>query len=183
MTSCVSWSNNFRRCKKLADAARKVITVGAVPRAAIEGLLDRFGLQLCVQAAEEPITGSYWGDSEAGIAGHSVYVRDDTPIHSLLHETCHLICMTRERRARLHSDAGGDDLEEAAVCYLQVILGDRIAGVGSERVMQDMDAWGYSFRLGSTRSWFENDAEDARNWLIESGLLEEQGQVTYRLRA
>ncbi len=28
-----------------------------------------------------------------------------------------------------------------------------------------MDAWGYSFRLGSTRAWFEGDAQDARAWL------------------
>ena len=27
--------------------------------------------------------------------------------------------------------------------------------------MADMDTWGYSFRLGDTRSWFERDAEDA----------------------
>jgi hypothetical protein len=31
--------------------------------------------------------------------------------------------------------------------------------------MADMDAWGYSFRLGSTRAWFEADAEDAREFL------------------
>jgi hypothetical protein len=36
--------------------------------------------------------------------------------------------------------------------------------------MQDMDAWGYSFRLGSTAAWFEADAEDARDWLRERGL-------------
>ncbi|NIS90685.1 MAG: hypothetical protein GTN98_11520, partial [Woeseiaceae bacterium] len=49
-------------------------------------------------------------------------MRSDTPVHSLLHETCHIICMSRERRAELETDAGGDDLEEAAVCYLQVLL-------------------------------------------------------------
>ena len=37
--------------------------------------------------------------------------------------------------------------------------------------MADMDAWGYSFRLGSTRAWFERDAEDARAWLAERRLL------------
>ena len=34
-----------------------------------------------------------------------------------------------------------------------------------------MDAWGYSFRLGSTRAWFERDAEDARAWLAARSLL------------
>jgi len=39
------------------------------------------------------------------------------------------------------------------------------------RVMADMDAWGYTFRLGSARAWFEHDAEDARAWLVARGLL------------
>ena len=30
--------------------------------------------------------GSYWGDSEAGLRGNALYVRADTPLHSLLHE-------------------------------------------------------------------------------------------------
>jgi hypothetical protein len=34
-----------------------------------------------------------------------------------------------------------------------------------------MDAWGYSFRLGSARAWFEQDAEDARAFLEARGLL------------
>ena len=160
-----------------------MVTVADIPQAALETLLQGYGLQLCVQRDDEPIIGSYWGDSEAGIVGHSIYVRNDTPIHSLLHEACHIICMSSDRRSRLHGDAGGDDLEEAAVCYLQVILGGHIAGMSSERVMQDMDAWGYSFRLGSTRAWFEHDAEDARRWLIEYGLLAAPRRVTFRLRS
>jgi hypothetical protein len=36
--------------------------------------------------------------------------------------------------------------------------------------MADMDAWGYSFRLGSTRAWFEHDADDARVFLQARGL-------------
>ena len=43
-------------------------------------------------------------------------------MHSVLHESSHYICMSPERRAALDRDAGGDDLEEAAVCYLQVLL-------------------------------------------------------------
>jgi len=34
-----------------------------------------------------------------------------------------------------------------------------------------MDAWGYSFRLGSAQAWFEQDAEDARSFLVARGLL------------
>ena len=36
---------------------------------------------------------------------------------------------------------------------------------GIERAFADMDAWGYSFRLGSARAWFEQDAEDAADYL------------------
>jgi len=135
-----------------------------------------------MQADDEPITGSYWGDTEAGVIGQTVFVRRDTPVHSLLHEACHIICMTGERREHLQTDAGGDDLEEAAVCYLQVILADQIEGVGRKRLMRDMDAWGYSFRLGDTASWFERDAEDARKWLIGENLLSTGGTPTFRLR-
>jgi len=135
-----------------------------------------------MQADDEPITGSYWGDTEAGVIGQTVFVRRDTPVHSLLHEACHIICMTGERREHLQTDAGGDDLEEAAVCYLQVILADQIEGVGRKRLMRDMDAWGYSFRLGDTASWFERDAEDARKWLIGESLLSTGGTPTFRLR-
>ena len=107
---------------------------------------------------------------EAGLIGSAVFVRRDTPVHSLLHEACHSICMDDERRRSLHTDAGGDDAEENAVCFLQILLADEIPGVGRARLMEDMDRWGYSFRLGSTRRWFEEDAEDAREWLVKRGL-------------
>lgn len=151
--------------------------------ALLEALLARYGLQLRVQADEQAITGSFWGDSEAGVVGRSVYVRNDTPVHSLLHEVGHIICMSSERRENLDTDAGGDDLEEAAVCYLQILLADEIAGVRRARLMRDMDTWGYSFRLGDTESWFERDAEDARKWLIDCELLTAGGELRFRLRA
>jgi hypothetical protein len=157
--------------------------VADVPRAALEALLDRFGLTLHLQSDDEEITGSYWGGSEAGVAGATVFARGDTPVHSLLHETCHIICMSADRRTDLDTNAGGDDLEEAAVCYLQVLLADDLDSCDRDRLMADMDAWGYSFRLGDTRSWFEKDAEDARKWLIENGLVANDGKPSYRLRA
>ena len=160
-----------------------VKTVADVPQQAIETLLGRFGLMLQCQAEGEDITGSFWGDSEAGVVGNTVFVRSDTPVHSLLHETCHVICMSADRRADLDTDAGGDDLEEAAVCYLQVVLADDIETCDRDRLMADMDTWGYSFRLGDTRSWFEQDADDARKWLSDNGLLGDDGKPSYRLRA
>lgn len=82
---------------------------------------------------------------------------------------------------QLASDAGGDDLEEAAVCYLQVILGEQLEHLARDTLMTDMDAWGYSFRLGNTRSWFDQDAEDARKWLIDHKLIAANGKPTFRL--
>ena len=100
----------------------------------------------------------------------------------MLHEVCHIICMDKERRAVLHRDAGSTDLEESAVCYLQVLLADFLPGVGSERLMQDMDAWGYSFRLGSTARWYEEDSEDARRWLVSHSIIDDTGRPVFRLR-
>ena len=145
-------------------------------------LLGKFELVLELLADEKTINGSYWGAPEAGVVGDRVFVRSDTPVHSLLHETCHVVCMTPDRRQELKGDAGGDDIEECAVCYLQIVLADEFAGAGRDRLMQDMDNWGYSFRLGSTRRWFEDDAEDAQVWLRSQGLLQEDGRPTYQLR-
>ena len=160
-----------------------VLTVADIGHAVLAEFLRRFGLELVVQPLGESITGSFWGESEAGVVGHSIFVRPDTPVHSFLHESCHVICMDSERRDRLDRDAGGDDLEESAVCYLQIVLADHIAGVGRERLMADMDAWGYSFRLGNTRAWFEQDAEDVIEFLVNHKLISESGEPTFKLRS
>jgi hypothetical protein len=159
-----------------------VLLLNATTRLAVALLLNRFDLELTLTAPGEIITGSYWGESEAGLKGNRLYARLDTPLHSILHEASHFICMTPERRTGLDRDAGGDDREESAVCYLQVLLADELPGVGRERLFADMDAWGYSFRLGSTRAWFENDAEDARAWLVKRGILDSAGTVTGAVR-
>ena len=148
-----------------------MLRVAAVPREAIEALLAKHGLVFSPVPYGQPIPGSFWGDDEAGLVGSTVYARADTPVHSLLHEACHLIVMPPARRAAVHTDATDSVAEEDATCYLQIVLGDELPGVGRERVMADMDAWGYTFRLGSARAWFERDADDARAWLVERGLL------------
>jgi len=159
-----------------------VLRVADVRFSKLTELLARFGLSLELLDDDAAITGSYWGEPEAGVVGRRVYVRLDTPVHSLLHETCHVICMDEKRRTGLERDAGGDDIEEAAVCYLQILLADCLPGVGRDRLMQDMDSWGYSFRLGSSRAWFESDAADARAWLLEHGLLSAAGTPLFVLR-
>ena len=133
--------------------------------------MSRHDLQLRWLTPEAQIPGSYWGAPEAGIIGATIYLRPDTPVHSVLHTACHFICMDSTRRAHLHTDCGGTDLEESAVCYLQCVLAAALTGYSRERMWADMDAWGYSFRLGSARSWFEQDAADASHWLRRQGLL------------
>lgn len=158
------------------------MTVAELPLAALQQLLQLYGLALHLLEPHTEIPGSYWGDAEAGIIGRSIYIRPDTPIHSFLHETCHVICMDEARRQQLHTDAGGETTEEDAVCYLQILLADQLPKFGQARALVDMDRWGYTFRLGSAESWFGEDAEDARLWLIQHGLIDTHNQVLFKLR-
>ena len=137
---------------------------------AVRELLHRYDLNLEIVGEGLPIPGSYWGQPEAGLIGTTVFARTDTPVHSLLHEACHLIVMPAERRTAVHTNATDSIAEEDAACYLQIVLADALPDVGSSRLMSDMDAWGYTFRLGSARAWFENDATDAQAWLARRGL-------------
>lgn len=148
-----------------------VLTAGEAGIETLRKLLAGHGVVLTEAAPGGPIPGSYWGEPEAGLVGATLYIRDDTPVHSVLHEAAHVICMDPARRTVLVRDAGGDFAEENAVCYLQILLADAVPGMGRERMLADMDAWGYTFRLGSARRWFEEDADDAREWLARRGLI------------
>ena len=139
--------------------------------AALRALLGPSGLRLHRVPPDAEIPGSYWGGAEAGLIGDTLFWRADTPLHSVLHEAAHWVCMTPPRRATLERDAGGDEAEESAVCYLQILWADVLPGTSAARVMSDMDAWGYSFRLGSAARWFHEDADDARQLLAAGGLL------------
>ena len=154
-----------------AEAEPQVTRVGDIAFEDAAALLARHALQLHHVADGAPIPGSYWGEPEAGIIASDVYVRNDTPVHSMLHEACHLIVLPPERRALVHTDATDSVPEEDATCYLQIVLAGQLPGVGSAQLMADMDAWGYTYRLGSTRAWFEQAAEDARAWLLARDLL------------
>jgi hypothetical protein len=159
-----------------------VLLLNSIDRLALVLLLDRYGLELVLVAPDQVIPGSYWGEREAGLIGSRVYGRLDTPLHSILHESAHFACMTPERRAGLDTDAGGDDAEESGVCYLQILMAESLPRVGAERMCRDMDDWGYSFRLGSAGRWFAEDAEDARRWLEQHGLIDAEGHLTRNLR-
>jgi hypothetical protein len=138
----------------------------------VAGLLARYDLHLQLVGDDAAIPGSYWGEPEAGIVGNTVHARNDTPVHSLLHEAAHLIVLEPERRAVVHTDATDSIEEEDAVCVLQALLGDALPGVGAQRVLADMDAWGYTFRLGSARAYVEQDAAEAWQWLVARGIVD-----------
>jgi hypothetical protein len=145
-------------------------------------LLSRYRLEPVAVAPGDTIPGSYWGDSEAGLIGNRIYFRRDTPLHSVLHEACHFICMDDARREQLARDAGGDYEEENAVCYLQILLANEFEETSSNQMCRDMDAWGYTFRLGSAQAWFEQDADDARRWLLAHRIIDAGGRATGRCR-
>lgn len=147
----------------------------------LRALLGRFGLRLVRVRDNAAIPGSYWGEPEAGLVGRSVYVRGDTPLHSALHEAAHVICMDEARRSALHTDAGGDYAEEDAVCYLQIVLAQQL-GMSARDICRDLDAWGYTFRLGAAHAWFTHDADDARAWLLGQGLMTAEGAPGWRCR-
>ncbi len=162
-----------------------VLRLSALPRGALDELVARYGLSLEWVTPGEPIPGSFWGDDEAGIIGETLYVRPDTAVHSALHEFAHIVCMDEARRAAAHTDAGSDDVEEEAVCYLQILMADHLKGFGRERALADMQAWGYTFRVGSPGDWFVRDADRAVEWLLNQGLVRQTNEAlepTFRPR-
>lgn len=137
----------------------------------LAAFLNRHGLTLLPVADGAVIPASYWGESEAGVIGRSIYARRDTPVHSVLHTASHVLCMSEERRQKLHTDCGGSDPEEEAVCYLQCLLARQLPGYSQAQCFADMDAWGYHFIAGSAQAWFERESADAKRWLIAAGKL------------
>ncbi|MDH5764920.1 MAG: hypothetical protein OEZ38_02800 [Gammaproteobacteria bacterium] len=159
-----------------------VLTCGDIQLDDLQALLARYDLSIQLIEDDQPIPGSWFGDSEAGIIKNCLYVRMDTPVHSALHESCHYICMDDQRRQTLNTNAAGDYDEENAVCYLQILLADFIPGFNRQRMLSDMDEWGYTFRLGSSRNWFEQDAEDAQAWLLKYQLITDTNAPLWTLR-
>ena len=162
--------------------SKAVMRLADIEVFSVSRLLSRYGLSLKTIESGCEIPGSYWGDSEAGLIGNDLLVRTDTPLHSVLHETCHYICMDKSRREGVHTDAGGDYDEENAVCFLQILLSDHIDHFGRLRMFRDMDRWGYTFRLGSAQAWFERDADDALAWLSQRNLINKQQEPNWTLR-
>jgi len=160
----------------------QVLRLAEFEQSELIDLLTRFDLHLIRCVDQQPIPGSYWGEAEAGIRANKLYARSDTPLHSILHEACHYICLSPARRRCLDTNAGSDEAEENAVCYLQVLLAGQLTGMGRRRMFTDMDTWGYSFRLGSSQAWFDTDADDALQWLVLHGIVDNHKRLAWRLR-
>ncbi|MDX1811377.1 MAG: hypothetical protein R3240_05485 [Gammaproteobacteria bacterium] len=159
-----------------------MILVSDIDKQELSLLLGKFSLGIKWVQATAPIPGSFWGEPEAGLIGHEIFLRPDTPLQSALHEACHFVCMDDERRDHLDTTSGGDYDEENAVCYLQILLADHLNNSSQQSMMHDMDEWGYSFRLGSARTWFQEDAEDARQWLLNHDIITSSSQPTWKIR-
>lgn len=160
-----------------APTESAVLTLGEIDLADVVALLARYDLRFELVCDGEPIPGSFWGEPEAGLICSTVHARRDTPVHSLLHEACHLIVLPHERRTAVHTDATDSVDEEDAVCVLQILLGDELPGAGRDRILADMDAWGYSFRLGSASAYLAHDAESAWQWLMTHDLIDDQRRL------
>ena len=78
----------------------------------LQSLLARYALDINIIEDSQDIPGSFWKPPEAGLISNTLYIRNDTPVHSALHETCHYICMDKQRREHLDTDAGGTAIEE-----------------------------------------------------------------------
>jgi hypothetical protein len=148
----------------------------------LASLLKPYDIEIEYVADDVSIPGSFFGEREAGIIQNKLYLRHDTPVHSALHESCHYICMDQHRRDKLDTDAEGDYDEENGVCYLQILLADHLPELDKEQMMIDMDLWGYTFRLGSAKTWFEQDAQDAKYWLQKHQLIDQNEHPTWQLR-
>lgn len=166
----------------VSDDPTNVLNCDAQRQQQLSTLLKPYGIEIKHVGDNQAIPGSFFGEREAGLIGNTLYLRHDTPVHSALHESGHFICMDPDRRAKLDTDAEGDYDEENGVCYLQILLADYLPDMGKDRMMIDMDSWGYTFRLGSAKAWFERDADDAKQWLINHNIIDHQQQPTWQYR-
>jgi hypothetical protein len=90
--------------------------------------------------------------------------------------------MPATQRKQKKVDANGSAMEENATCYLQILLSDYIENYDRNQLMQDMDDWGYSFRLGSAHAWFNQDAEEVCLWLQNHRIINTKRKITWQLR-
>jgi hypothetical protein len=104
----------------LPDAA-DVLRVGDPAHPSLVELVRRYGAELLQQALTPCCRAHTGARSEAGLRGRVVRARGP-PWHSVLHELSHYRVHDAGAAREPDRDAGGDDAEECAVCYLQIVL-------------------------------------------------------------
>jgi len=57
-----------------------VLLLREIDQSHVAALLARYGLDLRIVGEGSAIPGSYWGEPEAGLVGHTVFARADTPV-------------------------------------------------------------------------------------------------------
>ena len=136
----------------------------------VAALLARYGLAARARRRRRADPRQLLGRTRSRPDRPRVHARDDTPVHSLLHEAAHLIVLPPERARRAYRrhrfGRGRRRRLRAAVAARR-----RPARRRPRALMADMDAWGYTFRLGSARAYFERDAEDAGPGCSARGLV------------
>src|SRR3569833_2073887 len=78
-----------------------VVTCGEIQLSALQDVLSPYGIDVLPVPDAQPIPGTHFGDPEAGLIAHRLYIRSATPVHSALHDACHYLCMASARRARV----------------------------------------------------------------------------------
>jgi hypothetical protein len=160
--------------------AASVLTLADIHFDDAAALLHRFGLRCSASPTAHRFPAATGANRGRDHRQRTVYARSDTPVHSLLHEACHLIVLPPERRAPCTPTPPIRSRGRRGL-LLQGLLADALPGVGSDRVLADMDAWGYTFRLGSARAWFEHDADDAWAWLQDADWSTQRAPCSSRL--
>ena len=149
---------------------------------ALRQVLDKYQLGLTMVAPGSSIPHSFWGAPEAGRQHTELFAREDTPVHSIFHESAHYVCMTDAQRHSPSINAGGSALIEDACCFLQILWSECLIGFNRHIHLHDMNQWGYNFRLGSSTRWFYADSDDARAWLVQENIITERNEPTWEMR-
>ena len=91
--------------------------------------------------------------------------------------------MSEERRKCLDRDAGGDDLEEAAVCYLQMLLADHLPGCRSRPADAGHGQPGVTVSGSAIRAAGSSRTLATRvDWLLDNGLISSADNPLFILR-
>jgi len=122
------------------------------------------------------------GEREAGLIGAKIFARLDTPLHSVLHESAHFICMTPERRAGLDTDAAETTRKRPRCAICKWFWRTRCRG-WAESAYAAIWMNGLHLQAWARRGVVYGGRRGMRAaGLVRHGLLDLQGAVTYACR-